>query len=511
MECDPLQTLTRRRFLTALSSLAVAAGALAGGCSRTGGNKITIRFWNGFTGPDGRTMLRIIKRFNAANPDIQVLMQRMDWATCYNKLFVAGMGGRAPELFVLHTAVIPRFARAGFLRANDDLMAGLNGVPLNDLDANVWQGAEYQGKHYGLPLDVHAMGMYYNRKRFREAGIVDAAGNPRPPTNREEFLDAATRMTKPASGGGPDQWGFVFTNWESNCYTLMRQYGGAFFTPDYEKCLLNNAENAAALQFCVDLIHKYQGRARPGKFRRVDRVSVRAKVGMAFEGIYMLADLQKQSDLDFSGAPVPQFGPHQAVWAGSHNLCLRSDLKEPQLSATWRFIKYLSDNSLDWAAGGQIPTRPSRRAAPRFKEMTVQSAFAKQIPYVELYAAVCPLFLSFRPSLIWRWKPRCAESRDARRRFARRGGQHQQSIIARDREANEAAARRNTRMTARRAALRKSGRYTGYSVRPAVPDFVWRVCDSAACLRLGTQPVPVGNAIAAARAICRPEQFKEAF
>ena len=68
---------------------------------------------------------RMVQRFNAANPDVQVVMQRMDWATYYNKLFVAGLGGgRAPEVFVLQTHSIPRFAQASFVRPVDDDLAG---------------------------------------------------------------------------------------------------------------------------------------------------------------------------------------------------------------------------------------------------------------------------------------------------------------------------------------------------------------------------------------------------
>jgi multiple sugar transport system substrate-binding protein len=271
--------------------------------------------------------------------------------------------------------------RAGFLRANDDLINGKYPLDVGDLDSNVWQGVAFGGKHYGLPLDVHALGMYYNRTLFRNAGLVDDKGEPRVPTDRETFLHAIRAMTRPGSGGQPDQWGFVLTNWESNLYTFMRQFGGEFFTPDYTRCILNNDRNVAALQFCVDLIQREKVAPQPENFD--SWIGFRqGKVGIVFEGIYMLADLQKQKDLDFSGAPVPQVGDHTAVWADSHNLCLRSDLKEPELSATWRFVKYLSDNCLDWAEGGQIPVRKSLRATPRFAAMTVQSAFAKQIPYV---------------------------------------------------------------------------------------------------------------------------------
>lgn len=352
------------------------------GCRSERSRVVTIRYWNGFTGPDGRTMLRLVKRFNQEHPDINVLMQRMDWSTYYNKLFVAGLGKRAPELFVLQTHAIPRFAKAGFVREVDDLAAQPGSLEATqDMDANVWKAVSVDGKHYGVPLDIWPMGMYYNRRLLREAGIVDARGEAKPPTNRAEFLEALRKLTRPGSGGRPDQWGFVFTNNESNVYSMMLQYGGEFFTPDYTRCLLNGPKNVEALQFCVDLIRKYKVAPPPESYD--SWIGFRqGKIGMVFEGIYMLADLQKQQDLDYSGATVPQMGINPKVWAGSHNLCLRADLQGKDLEATWRFIRFLSDNSLDWAAGGQVPVRRSLRATPRFRAMPVQSAFAREIPSV---------------------------------------------------------------------------------------------------------------------------------
>lgn len=396
MDKDSIPRLTRRRFLAqaALPPLA-AAGTLLAGCRGGIGQKTVLRYWNGFTGPDGRTMLRMVQHFNAANPDVQVVMQRMDWATYYNKLFVAGLGGRAPELFVLQTLSIARFARAHFVRPVDDLLTKKSDIDVQDFDTNVWQAVSAKSsgqnksaetktgdpsqtgdmKHYGIPLDIWPLGMYYNRKLFREAGVVDAKGDPKPPTNREEFMDALQKLTKAG------QWGFVFTNLESNVYTMMQQFGGAFFTPDNSRCLLHNPQNVAALQFCIDLISKYHYAPPPENFDAW--IGFRqGKIAIAFEGIYMLADLQKQQDLDFAGAPIPQIGERRAVWAGSHNLCMRADLKERELEASWRFVQFLSRNSLDWADGGQVPARRSLRATPRFAAMSVQSAFARQIPYL---------------------------------------------------------------------------------------------------------------------------------
>src|SRR5262249_3198437 len=121
-------SISRRAAL----GLLLSGPTLLAGCRQGGGRPVTIRFWNGFTGPDGRTMLRLVKRFNTAHPDINVLMQRMDWATYYNKLFVAGIGGRAPEIFVVHASSLVRFARAGFARPVDDLTAGSERLDTGD-------------------------------------------------------------------------------------------------------------------------------------------------------------------------------------------------------------------------------------------------------------------------------------------------------------------------------------------------------------------------------------------
>jgi len=115
---------------------------------------------------------------------------------------------------------------------------------------------------------------------------------------------------------------------------------------------------------------------------------------MVFEGIYMLADLQKQQDLDFSGAPVPTIGPQQAVWSGSHNLCLRADLEGKTLEGAWRFIRFLSDNSLDWAQGGRYRYGVAC-GDPRFATMEVQAQFARQIPYVH-YLPRLPFIFEFQ-------------------------------------------------------------------------------------------------------------------
>lgn len=372
----------RRRILPALflSLFLLAIGF--SGCSkfRDDSAVVTIRFWNGFTGPDGRTMLALVRRFNEENSDVRVIMQRMPWDTYYNKLFVAGLGDRAPEVFVLQTNAFERFHRAGFLHPMNELIGGKYGFGLDsdDFVPHVIETVERDDDYYAIPLDAYLLGMYYNRKLFREAGIVDGNGEPAPPTNLDEFMVALEKLKNQT--GDADTWGFVFTYFRSNIFALMSQFGGKLFNDDKTVTLVNSDENVEALEFAVSLIQQHRLAPPP---EAIDSwIGFRqGRVGLVFEGIYMLPDLRRQENLDYGAAPIPTLGTQDATWMGSHNLCMRTGMNERQEEAAWRFIRFLSENSLDWAEGGQVPVRRSLRETERFKNMEAQAQFARQLEY----------------------------------------------------------------------------------------------------------------------------------
>ncbi|MCS6831445.1 MAG: extracellular solute-binding protein, partial [bacterium] len=54
-----------------------------------------IRFWNGFTGPDGATMEKIVQQFER-DTGIRVKMQIIPWGTYYDKLVLSLAYGGAP-------------------------------------------------------------------------------------------------------------------------------------------------------------------------------------------------------------------------------------------------------------------------------------------------------------------------------------------------------------------------------------------------------------------------------
>jgi multiple sugar transport system substrate-binding protein len=356
---------------------------------RDADGRTVIRFWNGFTGPDGKTMEAIVHQFMDENPNVRVRMQIIPWGTYYDKVTLALAYGGAPEVFILHATRMPEFASYEALHPLDDLYAAERASsgtsPLNETNfAPIpWHASFYEGHQYALPLDVHPIGLYYNTRLFEAAGIVDAAGRAKPPTDWDGFLDAAQRLTRDTDGDGRvDQWGFNYTWQRTNFITFMAQYGGSILSPDGKRGALSSPECLQAADAMHDLIYRYRVAPRP---EGVDAWLAfrQGKVGMVMEGIYMLSSLEEQKGLAFAGAPVPQFGPKPGAWAGSHMLCQPRGITPEASRTAWRLMRYISDHSLDWAKGGQVPARRDVAESPGFRTLPVQSQFARQLPYVQ--------------------------------------------------------------------------------------------------------------------------------
>ncbi len=367
--------------LAAVFALALALGGCAGDTQRAAPEAVTLNFWNGFTGPDGATMEKIVRTFNKSHPDIRVKMQIIPWGTYYDKVTLGLAFGGAPDVLILHSNRFPEFANYSSLGRLDDLVKR-PGFDKSDFAEGPWAAGVWKGRRYAIPLDCHPIGLYYNTRLFRQAGIVDADGNAKPPETLEEFLLAARKLTMDANGDGkPEQWGFAYTWLRTNAFTFLHQFGADILTPDFRKSGLDSPEAAEALGLMQAFCYEHKVCPKPEGADAWMGFQT-GKVAMALEGVYMLTSLEEQADLEFAGAPCPLFGRKRAVWANTHLLAMPAAVDARKREAAWTFMRYLSDHSLDWAKGGQVPVRKSILNSPGFKKLQVQYAFSKELPYI---------------------------------------------------------------------------------------------------------------------------------
>lgn len=358
----PVSTASSSSEAPAASSSSSEASSAASADAST--KEIDLTYWNPFTGDDGKTMVGMVDAFNKQYAGkIKVTTQTMASDDYYAKLpVVASAQSGVPDVAILHIDRLPYFSSKGMIEAMDGDISSM-GLSRNDFIQATWDaGIQSDGKRYSLPLDTHPYVMFYNKTMLKELGYTeDDLKN----LKGDKFLE----MCKKATKGDKYGVGFYWTGMSSMFYTLLSQYGGTLLSKDAPgKATFNSDAGVKALTFIKNL--ESEGLTnKPG----ADHVALfrQGKSLFCVDGIWSSTGMDAVQGLDWGEMFPPLVGDKGAVWANSHNLCI---FKQPKLDSDRRaaddtFIKYLSDNSITWAKGGQVPARLSVQSSPEFKAL----------------------------------------------------------------------------------------------------------------------------------------------
>ncbi|MEU4390965.1 ABC transporter substrate-binding protein [Kribbella sp. NPDC023855] len=385
-----MNTINRRLVLGGLGALG-AAGVLAGcgsgsagkpgagpaagdgGAKGYDGPAVELDFWNGFTGGDGPFMRKIVDQFNSENQNIKIKMTVMQWADYYTKLPTAVSSGRGPAVAIMHVDSLATNAARNVIEPLDDVAKALD-LKQDDFSEVVWKAGEYNGKRYGIPLDVHPLGFFYNKTLMSQAGLDPA----KPPATADEYMAALDALKGKGIMG---HWAtpFQFTG-VLTVQALLWQFGGELFNDDSSKATWADEAGVKALTWFTDLVKK--GYSPKNVAQDADNIAVmNGKNAFIWNGIWNINTFKEKKGLEWGVAPLPNIGGKKAAWAGSHQFCLPK-LKTPdqnKSTAARVFVNYVSQKSLEWAKGGQVPARKQVRESAEFKALTDQAALATQI------------------------------------------------------------------------------------------------------------------------------------
>src|SRR5689334_22929842 len=166
-----LQHRGSRRIRVAVIGAGVLALALSGcaGQGRGGGDdgggadgKISLTFWNGFTGPDGPALEKVIEDFNASQDKVTVTAEIMPWDTLYQKVLTAVAGNDGPDIIAMSAGRMPQFAEQGMFEGVDDYYEDAANDSAALAPAAI-EASVFEGVNYGVPVNFTPMMMYYNK------------------------------------------------------------------------------------------------------------------------------------------------------------------------------------------------------------------------------------------------------------------------------------------------------------------------------------------------------------
>lgn len=348
-------TTSRRRLL----QLALAGTALSLSMGQAMAQPVSIDFWDMIWGGSEYPVAAqaLVDRFNAENPDIQVVYRSVPWSNWYETYVTAIASGSAPDLSTGAGFQAVQFYDQDAILPVDDLVAQMD---TSDFTPGALEAMQYDGHYVALPWAIDIRVLFYRKDLLQAAGVEV-------PTNWQELRDAAKALT------GDGKYGLVSSGDPGGMHWILASAinnGGGLFDNE-GKAALAGERTLEALQFLSGLVA--DGSVNPAS---VGYVNDDAR-GAFFRGeaAFLLngPGLPDQAGeaKDQIGIVPPIAGPHGDVGTISwvNNIMVYNQTEHPE--ETFAFLKWWSENATTlWTDGyaGGLPARNSIAADPYFQD-----------------------------------------------------------------------------------------------------------------------------------------------
>jgi multiple sugar transport system substrate-binding protein len=322
--------------------------------------------------------LELIEKFMEENPNIVVEVNEVPGEESFNRLLLQMQGGQMPDVFWSHWVLAA--ATSGMAQPIDSFIEESGGQEYRDqFVPSAWDFVSWDGETYGVQWRDGASVAFFNQKLLDDAGLEV-------PTEWtwDDLLTYAQAMTDKDAGiygisliGSATDPG---TEW--NFWPFLLQAGGKILDEE-NQAAFNSPEGVEALQFMVDLIHKYEVAAPSTSQNGVNEVIdlfVSDKVGFWFNGPWYVGIMRATyPDSDVSAAPMPS-NVTQGSIAGGTAYAISSSTEHPE--EAWKLVEYMTQDEVLTEQAIETQGFPPNIAAygepfmtedPDFKAVALQS------------------------------------------------------------------------------------------------------------------------------------------
>ncbi|MDH4179554.1 MAG: ABC transporter substrate-binding protein [Armatimonadota bacterium] len=377
--------------------LALTLSVLAGCGKAVEDERTEVVFWHSYVESTKPALVKLIERFEAEHPDIKINAQRVPTGEqLLQKLTTAIMTETAPDICWIHSYWVPPLSEGDTIYALEELIDQYGGFTEEDREdffPSPLETSYYQGKLRMMPIEATNLALAYNRDLFRKAGLDPE----RTPDNWDEFIEYGKKLTI-RKGDRVEQYGcpipvfvgalasWTVWNWE----VFLWGWGGSYADASGERVSFNSEAGVKALQFWVDLQHKY----KIGSMTAPDQGFESQKVAMALMGPWDLPHLNDMA-FDWAMAPMPAGPARRVVPLGAEYLVIFRQTEHPE--EAWKFITWLIQPEIQewWSMeSNYLPIRRSVLKSANYQQFLAEHAamkvFAEQMEYAYAEPVLLP-------------------------------------------------------------------------------------------------------------------------
>jgi multiple sugar transport system substrate-binding protein len=363
--------------------LAVAMiGILATGCKTTATNsssnpgKVTVTFWNTFTGSDANTLKSLVNDFNQQNTGkIQINMNIMSSDVFNQKLPISIASKTAPDLVTLNVADVLTYEKEKSIEDLSDFFSK-TGTDQTNFVASSLKIGYVDSKQYGLPMQVFdSTNMYWNKDLFKAAGLDPDS----PPKTFDELAADAVKLTNVSK----NQYGFgMCASAAPQFYSVfIRGNGGSVVDMSAKKSVLNSATNIATFEWLHTLAYTNNVSPKSTGGVDMDNLMQSGRLGIYFDGPWLEPGL-KSHNINFGIGQVPSGSSGISGVLDGTLFAIPTGTKGNQKTAIYAFLKYWNSTSVgrQWSlSDGMPPYLNSVINDPEIKADATISAFASNM------------------------------------------------------------------------------------------------------------------------------------
>jgi multiple sugar transport system substrate-binding protein len=327
--------------------------------------------WTLLSGGDGARMRALVDDFNASQRDVRVVSTTLKWGEpFYTKLITSSVVGEGPDVATIHLSRMVNLAGGGVLRPITDFELASAGLKGADYLPRQWEKSHYGGQAWAVPLDVHPLVLYYNKKLAGQAGLLDPEGKLKPIEGVDALTDAFRVATERTGRRGltMESSQSSFAIWRLWLAMLAQQNLSIIRNGQYSY----GPAGEATLSRISDWFRR--GYAQAG----LDYPASTSQFmggGAAFmlNGVWEVPELVRASKegslgFEYGIVPLPRMYANASTWADSHAFAIPANAGRPaspeKVKAVLQFVAYVSRHSMGWAEGGHIPAyRPVAESA----------------------------------------------------------------------------------------------------------------------------------------------------
>ena len=336
--------------MVAALSLGLLAGCSGGSSSKTSkeaASKDDVKVWVQFSDEtaEGKAWEQVVQNFNKKYKGkykvVTEYIPRSGSGGGYeDKVNAAITTNSLPDVITLDGPNTAAYAKSKVITPLDDYLKDNN---MEDVLDSIKQQGTYDGKFYAFGYSESNVGIYYNKKMFKEAGI-DESSLPtlKKPWTWDEFKAVSKKLKDHFKEAAIDFR--LNSNDEMLPYAYMPliwSNGGSVVNEDGTKAegYFNSKESTQAVQFIQDLVKEGYTTVSP-----VEKGFETGQYPMVLSGSWTIADLQTNyKDIDFGILPYPVSNKTKKLVSPSGSWQLAVTTKSNKKDAAAEFVKFATN------------------------------------------------------------------------------------------------------------------------------------------------------------------------